>query len=125
MYLGAVVVLATAMLAGITAARATGLREFLGVNVQTLKRWRRWWRESFVTSTFWRAVKGRLMPPVATEGLSSSLLDRFAGDEQTRLLHTLKFLCPMTTRGGGLGARLAMAAGNPQKMRLALHWPRA
>ena len=123
-YLGAVVVLATAMQAGITAARATGLRDLLGVSVPTLKRWRRWWQESFVTSAFWRAAKARVMPPVATAGLPSSLLERFVGDEQTRLLHTLKFLCPMTTPAGGLGARLAMAAGNPQKMFCALPWPR-
>ena len=80
-YLGAVVVLVTAMLGGITATRAAQLREWLGVSVRTLKRWRAWWRETFVASVFWRGAQGRFMPPVAIEALPASLLERFAGDE--------------------------------------------
>jgi hypothetical protein len=73
-YLGAVIVLVTAMLGGITATRAAQLREWLGVNVRTLKRWRVWWRETFVASAFWRGARGRFMPPVASETLPASLL---------------------------------------------------
>jgi hypothetical protein len=105
-YLGAVVVLVTAMIGGITAARAARLREWFGVNVRTLKRWRAWWRETFVASAFWRDAQGRFMPPVAIETLPGSLLERFAGDERTRLLHVLGFLTPLTTRlGTGAQAR--------------------
>ncbi len=98
MYLGAVVVLVTAMLGGITAARAARLRQWFGVNVRTLKRWRVWWRETFVASAFWRGAQGRFMPPLTSETLPASLLERFAGDERTRLLHALAFLAPLTTR---------------------------
>jgi len=112
-YLGAVVVLVTAMIGGITAARAARLREWFGVNVRTLKRWRVWWRETFIASTFWRGAQGRFMPPVAIEMLPASLLERFAGDERTRLLHALVFLTPLTIRAGS-----AMADGDPQTMRL-------
>ncbi len=117
-YLGAVVVLVTAMLGGITADRAARLREWLGVSVRTLKRWRAWWRETFVASAFWRGARGRFMPPVASETLPSSLLERFAGDERTRLLHALVFLTPLTTRRADRGAGSAMAGGDPQTMRL-------
>lgn len=117
-YLGAIVVLVTAMLGGITAARAARLREWLGVSGRTLKRWRVWWREAFVASPFWRGAQGRFMPPVATEALPASLLERFAGDERTRLLHALGFLAPLTTRLVDRRAGSAMAGGDPQTMRL-------
>ncbi len=118
-YLGAVVVLVTAMQGGITAARATQLRELLGVTVRTLKRWRAWWRETFVASAFWKGVKGRFVPPVEVARLSASLLERFAGaDERTQLLHMLVFLGPLTTRSAGRGARSSMGRSDPQTMRL-------
>jgi hypothetical protein len=117
-YLGAVVVLVTAMTGGITATRAAQLREWLGVSVRTLKRWHVWWRETFVASPFWRGAQGRFMPPVGSEALPASLLERFAGDERTRLLHALAFLAPLTTRRADRRAGSAMAGGDPQTMRL-------
>ena len=117
-YLGAVVVLVTAMLGGITATRAAQLREWLGVNVRTLKRWRVWWREAFVASPFWRGAQGRFMPPVMIEALPASLLERFAGDARTRLRHALVFLAPLTTRRVDRRAGSPMAGGDPQRMRL-------
>ena len=117
-YLGAVVVLVTAMSGGITATRAARLRDWLGVSVRTLQRWRAWWRETFVASAFWRGAHGRFMPPVATAALPASLLERFVGDEPTRLLHALGFLAPLTTRRASRGAGSAMAGGAPQTMRL-------
>ena len=117
-YLGAVVVLVSAMLGGVTATRAARLREWLGVNVRTLKRWRVWWRETFVTSAFWRGARSRFMPPVMIETLPASLLERFVGDERQRLLHTLAFLAPLTTRAALGTARLLLGDGDPQTMRL-------
>ena len=117
-YLGAVVVLVTAMLGGITATRAAQLREWLGVSVRTLKRWRVWWRETFVASPFWRSAQGRFMPPVVIEALPASLLERFAGDERTRLLHALVFLAPLTTHRVDRRAGSPMASADPQTMRL-------
>jgi hypothetical protein len=117
-YLGAVVVLVTAMLGGITPPRAAHLRAWLGVSVRTLKRWRAWWRETFVASAFWRGAQGRFMPPVAIEALPASLLERVAGDERTRLLSVLAFLAPLTTRQADPGAGSPMAGGAPQTMRL-------
>ena len=119
-YLGAVVVLVTAIGAGITASRAARLRELLGVSVRTLKRWRAWWRATFVASAFWRGVKGRFMPPVAVDRLPASLLERFAAaDERTRVLQTLAFLAPLTTRLAARAAGSSMGGGDPQTMPLA------
>ena len=118
-YLGVVVVLVTAMAGGITATRAAQLREWLGVSVRTLKRWRLWWRETFVASSFWRGVKGRFMPPVAIDTLPATLLARFVGaDERTRVLQLLAFLGPVTTRRPPARAGSPLGAGGPQTMRL-------
>lgn len=124
-YLGAVVVLVTAMIGGVTATRAARLREWLGVTVRTLKRWRAWWRETFVATAFWRGAQGRFMPPVAIETLPAALLERFAGAERTRLLHTLAFLAPVTTRAAVRGAGSAMVGGHPQTMPLVPGRPRS
>lgn len=124
-YLGAVVVLVTAMQAGLTPARAARLREWLGVTVRTLKRWQVWWRTTVVATPFWRAVQGRFMPPVRVEDLPAALLDRFGGSAApSPLVPLLRFLCPLTTASVSLGASLAMAARDPQTMRLVPPAPR-
>jgi len=97
-YLGAVVVLTTAMRHGVSPARATRLHDLLGVSLRTLKRWRRWWREAFVRGPFWKRARGRFAPPVDVGRLPASLLERFAGaDEATRVVAALAFLAPLTT----------------------------
>jgi hypothetical protein len=95
--LGAVVVLVSALLNGPTPKRVSALRALLGVSERTLRRWRAWWREVFAESAFWRVARGRLSPPPVTAGLPHTLLERFAGDEQARLVAALRFLSPITT----------------------------
>jgi hypothetical protein len=125
-YLGAVVVLVTALQAGITPARAQRLHAWLGVSMRTLQRWRAWWRTTFVTTAFWRAVQGRFLPPVPVDALPAALRDRFHGpDERSQLVHLLRFLCPLTTASVSLGASLALAARDPQTMQLVSPSPRA
>jgi hypothetical protein len=96
-YLGAVVVLASAMLNGLTPARLRRLHELLGASERTLCRWGEWWRTAFAESPFWRAMAGFFHAPVAKRHLPASLLERFAGGEEERLIATLRFLAPVTT----------------------------
>ena len=96
-YLGAVVVLASAMRHGVTPARAARLHKLLGVSLRTLARWREWWRTAFEQSPFWKKTRGLLARPVASERLPLSLLECFAGDEQSRLVSLLRLLLPITT----------------------------
>jgi len=105
-YLGAVVVLVSAMLHGPTPRRVATLGALLGASRRTLERWRRWWRTTFAESAFWKAGVGRFARPPARGQLPRSLLDRFRGDERTRLVATLRFLAPITTAG----ARHVMAS---------------
>jgi hypothetical protein len=96
-YLGAVVVLVSAMLNGPTPRRVATLSALLGASRRTLERWRRWWRTTFAASAFWQGAAGRFARPPAQGQLPQSLLERFRGDERERLVATLRFLAPITT----------------------------
>jgi hypothetical protein len=95
-YLGAVVVLAMAMQQGPTPWRASALRDLFGVSLQTLTRWRAWWREAFAESTFWKTAKAAFSSPMDVAGAPRSLLERFCGDAAQRLQLLLRFLQPLS-----------------------------
>lgn len=104
-YLGVVVVLVTAMEQGLSVRRVAELNEHLGVGLRTLRRWRRWWRSTFVESRLWRGTRGRFLPPVEEGALPHSLLARFEGEAAARALAVLEILAPLTTTSGGAAAR--------------------
>lgn len=95
-YLGAVVVLVSAMRHGASPARMRKLREFLGVSRRTVERWRIWWRTAFAESRCWREAAAMLVPPVDPARLPASLLERFLGGEEERLVLLLRLLGPIT-----------------------------
>jgi hypothetical protein len=98
-YLGAVVLLVSAMQGDITDRRAFELQARLGVSRRTLWRWRSWWRDAFPVSEFWKWARGRFMPPPNHVSLPGSLLERFvAKDDRSRLIRALSFLAPLTTQ---------------------------
>jgi hypothetical protein len=99
-YLGAVVVLATAMQQGPARWRASRLRELFGVSLQTLARWRAWWTEAFAESAFWKAARAAFSPPVAATAAPSALVERFAGAAHEQLAALLRFLAPLSTPDG-------------------------
>ncbi len=99
-YLGAVVLLVSAMRSGVSDARAHALRELLGVGRSTLKRWRRWWQRVFVDTLGWIEARARIVPCVDTDSLPRSLIERFAGTGQEALATILRFLSPVTTSRG-------------------------
>ena len=75
------------------------LCDLLSIPARTLKRWRTWWRKDFPSTPFWQSMRERFMPPVVTEGLPPSLLERFdAGEKRDRLAAVLRFVAPLTTR---------------------------
>lgn len=75
------------------------LRDRLSIAAVTLKRWRRWWRETFPSTRFWQSVCERFMPKVAIGQLPESLLERFEGSTMTdRLTQALRFIAPLSMR---------------------------
>jgi hypothetical protein len=117
-YLGAVVVLLTALAHGATAKRVRRLRAVLGdVSERTLARWRTWWREEFPATRFWAEHGARLAPAVATALLPCSLFQRFQGeDAAARLVAMMRFLAPLTIGIPPSQPRLAMAVRYPQRV---------
>lgn len=96
-YLGAVVVLISALRCGPTPARTRYLEERIGVSRRTVVRWRKWWCKQLIDTPFWRAASAALTPPVEHEALPASLLARFAGAARDRLVSLLRFIAPLTT----------------------------
>ena len=95
-YLAAMVVLIAIMREGATAARMRHLSELVGVNRRTIERWREWWRDTFTASPFWQIGRAAFMPPVDQDRLPVSLIERFIGSGQERLIAVLRLLLPIT-----------------------------
>jgi len=96
-YVGVVVLLATACESGLSRRRVAALRERLGVSERTLRRWRTWWRERFPGTRFWRTARAGFVPPVAVDALPASLVERFVGAEPIeQVVRLLRFLGPLS-----------------------------
>jgi len=97
-YLGAIVILVTALEHGLTPRRRRWLIETLDIWPQTLARWRRWWRESFPATRCWQAQRGHFMPGLDPAQLPGALLgDLMGGDLSQRLCQLLHLLIPITS----------------------------
>ena len=101
-YWGFVVVLVSAMQHGLKPERVGVLRKQLGIDRRTLERWRAWWLETFVQSSFWKAARARFMPLLCEKTLPLALCQAFKPDRRDRLLKLLRFLSPITTPSIGL-----------------------
>jgi hypothetical protein len=100
-YLGALVVLVTAMRQGATPHGARQLKAFFGVDRTTIARWQRFWQETFPRSVFWRVARARFLSALSVATLPLDLLEAFrreAGTWREALQHLLRFLSPITTR---------------------------
>ena len=96
-YVGAVVVLLTALRHGATPDRVAHLRAIVGVSRRTLERWRRWWQEEFPRTSFWRWAMGRFGSPVEPHRLPLSLLESFRKPQaEARMVELLRFILPLT-----------------------------
>lgn len=98
-YVAAVVVLVTALRHGASGERVTRLGATVGeISRRTLERWRRWWREEFPRTAFWRGVSGRFALPVDRGRLPLSLLESFQKPRpEERTIDLLRFILPLTT----------------------------
>ena len=96
-FFGAVVLLVPVLRQGPTPQRLRRLCATFAVSVRTLRRWMRWWRETFPVSRFWLAASGHLARPLAREDLPGALLELFSGEPRERIVTALSFLAPITT----------------------------
>ena len=96
-YLGAVVLLLSAMFKGQSQRGIQKIEKLLGVSSKTLSRWHTWWQEIFPASRFWQYSKSFLMPPLNSACICQDLVDRFsAQDDRLNLSRLLRFLSPLS-----------------------------
>jgi hypothetical protein len=97
-FLGVIVILATAIHNGLAPRRRKELVEKLDLSAQTLWRWKRWWRTDFVQTRYWQGERGRYSPPIDESALPGSLLGRLRGNGlQERLTRLLWRIAPVTS----------------------------
>ncbi len=101
-YLGALVILISAMRQGPAPRRARELSRLFDIDAATIARWQTFWRDQFPETPFWKTARGRLVPVVEIVSLPLSILAAFFrnDDESRAWACLLKFLSPITFRGG-------------------------
>ena len=101
-YLGAIVILISAMRQGPTPRRVRELSERFGADESTIARWQIFWREHFPQTPFWKVARAGFVTLGEIVSLPYSLVDTFLRrhppcDGWTLLL---RFLSPITVPGG-------------------------
>lgn len=91
-YLGAAVVLISALAEGATARRLKTLRAMLGASAPTIARWRRWWTEVFPHHEAGQLVRARLAWGLDKTRLPRSLLLCLEGVLVGRVVWVLRLL---------------------------------
>jgi len=99
-YLGVVVVLITALSQGATPSGLKNLKRTLGVDRRTLKRWQKWWKETFPKSEFWQQASRQLFPnSPSSSSLPNSLLEVFDIESSLdNFIKFLRFISPITAK---------------------------
>jgi len=100
-YLGAIVILISAMRQGPTPRRVRELSSRFGVDERTIARWQVFWREHFPQTHFWKVARARLVPAVEIVSLPYSVVDAFLARHHRCRGWTLllRFLSPITIPG--------------------------
>ena len=115
-YLGAIVILISAMRQGPTPRRVRELSARFGADRRTIARWQVFWREHFPQTSFWKVARARLVPVVQIVSLPYSLVDAFlsrhhppaeAGRSCSAFSHRSRFpgACESRSRDGLLSTR--------------------
>jgi hypothetical protein len=101
-YLGAVVILVSAMQQGPSPRRVRELSRLFGADRRSIARWRVFWREHFPQTSFWKVTRARFMPALEVATLPRSLLQAFlrTDDPFKDWKKLFRFLSPITITGG-------------------------
>jgi hypothetical protein len=97
-YLGAIVILISAMRQGPTPRRVRELSSVFGVDRTTIARWQAFWRDHVPKTPFWKMARARLVPVVEILALPLSLVEAFGrtDDPLQDWVRLLRFLSPLT-----------------------------
>jgi len=118
-YLGAVVILVSAMRQGPTPRRVRELTKLFGVSRETVYRWREFWNEHFPKTTFWSIARARLVPVVEIAEFPRSLLEAFVTAVTTVTAgENCCVFCRRSRPPRAWQSRFRKIFPNPQKMRI-------
>jgi hypothetical protein len=101
-YLGAIIILISAMRQGPTPRRVRQLSERFGADESTIARWQIFWREHFPQTHFWKVARAGFVTLGKIVSLPYSVVDAFLRGHppcQGWML-LLRFLSPITVPGG-------------------------
>jgi hypothetical protein len=101
-YLGAVVILVSAMRQGPSPRRIGELTKLFDVSRETIYRWREYWNEHFPKTTFWKMARARLVPVFEIREFPRSLWEAFvrSADDRVGWSKLLQFLAPISIANG-------------------------
>jgi len=106
-YVGAVVIIASAV--AVTVMAATAAARATGVPARTTRRWLRWWKGPFTVSGPFVELSARLVPAPDRQRLPASLFERLAADGPVAVRKLLGWLAPITTTSWPDGSRFLRA----------------
>ena len=95
-YAATIFVVVTLLRHGPSRTRIRDIQELVGVSRRAVERWCKWWRGHFIESAFWKTACAGFVPAVAAARLPSSLMERFLGEPEGRLVALLRFLGPIS-----------------------------
>jgi hypothetical protein len=100
-YLGAVVLLISALRHGPSPRRVRELSQLFGADRRTIARWQVFWREHFPQTPFWKRARALLAPVFDVATLPLALLTAFLSDRSDAedWARLLRFLAPITIAG--------------------------
>lgn len=101
-YLGAIVILVSAMRQGPSPRRVRQLIDQFGCSRETIYRWREFWNEHFPRTTFWKLARARLAPVFEIVDFPRSILEAFVHrqDDRDGWVRLLRFVSPISTAKG-------------------------
>lgn len=93
-FFSVIVLLVPLLRDGLTPERMDKLREHFEVSERTVRRWIRFWRETFASSRTWQAARRLFATPVAINAMPGSLVEAFShiSDLCERIVSVLKLV---------------------------------
>lgn len=97
-YPAPLLVLISALMLSINDYRLTQIKRHFGITVteSTWKRWRRWWREAFAETRFWKRARVSIPEYRNIVPIARHMLNSFQGLFDEKMILLLQFLSPIT-----------------------------
>ncbi len=94
----AIIVLISAFMSSASRRRYYQVTRYFGIRIslRTWGRWRRWWRDCFIGTAFWKQAKAFLPVKAIVGPFPRQLLLIFPDNLSQKLVNALQFLAPMT-----------------------------